>query len=109
MTVRLPNVHRGEVEARIDGQSYILKLTLGALAEIEQVLAFDILEISERFENGRISAGDCLVILIAALRAGGHDVTDKEVAAMEFEDGLSGAFALVSKLFVSAFSTSNEI
>jgi len=108
MAAHQANAHRGEVEAMIDGQTYVLKLTLGALAEIEQALALDLLEISERFESGRISAGDCLAVLSAALRAGGHDVSDKDVAAMNFDGGPSAAFSLVARLFVSAFSVPDE-
>ena len=103
MTNHHPNPHRGEIQASIDGQTYILKLTLGALAEIEQALALDLLEISERFESSQISAGDCLHILGAALRAGGNDLSDKDVAGMTFEGGPTGAFRLVAQLFISAF------
>jgi len=103
MTNHNPNPHRGEVQASVDGQSYMLKLTLGALAEIEQALALDLLEISERFETGQISAGDCLHVLAAAFRAGGNDLSDTDVAAMTFEGGPAGAFKLVAQLFIAAF------
>jgi len=108
MSHQLPNPHRGEVQTTIEGQTYILKLTLGALAEIEQALALDLLEISERFEAGQVSAGDCLRILGAAFRAGGNDVSDEDVAAMSFDDGPSGALILVAQLVISAFPSSDE-
>ena len=31
----MPNCHRGEIAARLDGRDYTLCLTLGALAEME--------------------------------------------------------------------------
>lgn len=103
-----PNLHRGEIRASIDGQNYVLKLTLGALAEIEQALALDLLEISERFESGQISAGDCLSILGAAFRAGGQDLSDQDVAGMTFDKGPTEAFSLVTQLFISAFPPQHE-
>ncbi len=46
------NRHRGEIEAVLDGKSYRLCLTLGALAELEHAFGEDdMLAIAERFEG----------------------------------------------------------
>ena len=51
------NRHRGEIEAILDGKSYRLCLTLGALAELEHAFGEDdMLAVAERFEAGRIAA-----------------------------------------------------
>ena len=52
----MANPWRGEVALVIDGQRRVLKLTLGALAELEQVLeAGSLVDLVERFEAGRFS------------------------------------------------------
>ena len=47
------NRHRGEVEAVLDGRTWTLCLTLGALAELEAALAAgDLMGLARRFEAG---------------------------------------------------------
>ena len=55
------NRNRGEIEAILDGKSYRLCLTLGALAELEHAFGEDdMLAVAERFEAGRIAAQDAI-------------------------------------------------
>lgn len=62
-----------ETELVINGKTYILRLTLGALAEIENALGGDFSAVSERFKNPRIA--DLMVVLYALLRGGGAEMT----------------------------------
>jgi hypothetical protein len=79
----MANRHRGEIEAELGGARYTLCLTLGALAELEHAYGgVDVLALAERFEKGRISAGDCIKLIGAGLRGAGHQVADEEVAKM---------------------------
>ena len=65
----MPNIHRGEIAAEIGGETRVLCLTLGALAELEARLgAGDLAGLAERFGEGRISARDLTAILGAGLR-----------------------------------------
>ncbi|MGE0213491.1 MAG: gene transfer agent family protein [Parvibaculaceae bacterium] len=105
----MPNRMRGEVEARLGGKSYTLCLTLGAIAELESALgAPDILALAERFEAGRLSAGDAIRILGAGLRGGGNAVTDAEVAALPIEGGAVGALHVVGALLKATFGGEEE-
>ena len=77
----MPNPHRGEIEARLDGAPYRLCLTLGALAELEHAFGdTDMLALAERFQTGRLSARDAQRIIGAGLRGAGHDIADEAVA-----------------------------
>ena len=59
----MPNRHRGEIEAELGGERRTLVLTLGALAELELAFeAADLLALAERFERGRVSARDAILI-----------------------------------------------
>ncbi|MGL4320447.1 MAG: GTA-gp10 family protein, partial [Paracoccaceae bacterium] len=50
------NPHAGEVALTLDGQRHVAKLTLGALAELEEALeAGSLLDLVERFEGGKFS------------------------------------------------------
>ncbi|MGQ0671671.1 MAG: gene transfer agent family protein [Hyphomicrobium sp.] len=100
----MPNKHRGEVEARLDGKAFQLCLTLGALAELESAFGDqDMLALATRFEKGRISARDCVRIIGAGLRGAGYEIADREVAAMHCEAGAAGYVGIVARLLQATF------
>ncbi len=102
----MANLMRGEIEASVGGKTYTLCLTLGALAELESALAVpDMLALAERFESGRLKARDAIMIIGAGLRGAGHDISDEQVAAFVWEEGMAGCIAVVAQLLQATFST----
>lgn len=100
----MANARRGEVCAILDGSPHTLVLTLGALAELEQVFAAtDLMALAERFESGRLSARDAAHIIHAGLRGAGADVALEEVEAMRAEGGVAGFARIVSALLAATF------
>ena len=100
-----PNPYRGEVSARIDGQPETLRLSLGALAELESALDTpDLLALAERFETGRPAARDVLAVIRAGFRGMGRDVSPNMIEQMSFEDGIAGAYRLAGALLAAAFA-----
>lgn len=100
----MANRHRGEIEARLDGKTFRLVLTLGALAELEHAFGdSDMLALAARFESGRLSARDCIAVIAAGLRGAGHEITDSEVAAMRSEAGAAGFVGIVARLLQATF------
>ena len=100
----MPNPHRGEIEARLDGAPYRLCLTLGALAELEHAFGdTDMLALAERFQSGRLSARDAQRIIAAGLRGAGHDIADEAVARMQADGGAAGFVDIVARLLAATF------
>ncbi|HVZ05138.1 gene transfer agent family protein [Hyphomicrobium sp.] len=100
----MANRHRGEIEAWLDGSSYKLVLTLGALAELEDAFGdSDMLALASRFEKGRLSAGDCMRVIAAGLRGGGNAISDADVAAMRCDGGAAGYVDIVARLLTATF------
>ena len=98
------NSHRGEIAATLDGRTYKLCLTLGALAELESVFGHeDMLALAERFSTGRLAARDIARIIGAGLRAGGNDIGDDTVLAMQAENGVAGFIDIVTRLLAATF------
>ncbi len=103
----MANRYRGEIEARLDGRTHRLCLTLGALAELEAAFGDeDMLALATRFEKGRISARDCVRIIGAGLRGAGEDVRDEMVAAMQADGGAAGFVSIVAALLNATFAAS---
>lgn len=102
----MANHLRGEIDAELNGDSYTLCLTLGALAELEASFGDqDMLALAKRFEGGRLSARDAIRILGAGLRGAGHDVSDAQVASMQCEGGAAGLVELVARLLELTFGS----
>jgi hypothetical protein len=100
----MPNLHRGEIEALLDGRAYTLCLTLGALAELESAFgADDMLALADRFCAGRLAARDAVRIIGAGLRGAGNDVADSAVARMQGEGGASGFVDIIARLLSATF------
>jgi tail tube GTA-gp10-like protein len=100
----MPNPHRGEIEARLDGRPYTLCLTLGALAELEHAFGDeDMLALAERFQSGRLSARDAVRIIGAGLRGAGHDIADEAVAGMQADGAAAGFVDIVARLLSATF------
>ncbi|OYW54686.1 MAG: hypothetical protein B7Z31_11340, partial [Rhodobacterales bacterium 12-65-15] len=68
----MANPWTGEVAIWLDGQRHVAKLTLGALAELEDALGTgSLVALVERFESQRFSTRDVLALIVAGLRGGG--------------------------------------
>ena len=97
----MTNPWRGEVALVVDGQGFDLRLSLGALAELEAALEVgSLVELVQRFESGAYQSRDVL----AVLRAGfcGQDVPD--LLHGEIEGGPMRAAQVAAQLLVRAFS-----
>jgi len=103
----MENRWRGEVGLTVDGQAYRMKLTLGALAELEDDLAEpSLMALVQRFESGGFSTRDVLALLCAGLRGGGVDMDPDILAAAEIEGGPMRAAKAAAELLARAFMVS---
>lgn len=100
----MANMFRGEVAFEIEGRTRVACLTLGALAELETAFGVgDLVALAERFQKGRLSAGDLVKILGAGLRGAGETISDAEVAALRHPQGAPGLACVAAELVAAAF------
>lgn len=105
----MANKHRGEIDARLDGKHFTLCLTLGALAELESDFGnTDMVALAQRFENGRLSAMDCIRIIGCGLRGGGHDFSNDAVARMKVDGGIATYVGIVARLLEATFGVGDS-
>lgn len=82
----MSNRYRGDVTVMLNNTPYTLRLTLGALAEMEEAFQVRSLEdLGQRFGTKALSSGDVITLLGVALRGGGHKLSNNDVAALPFE------------------------
>lgn len=102
------NRHRGEVELKVDGKSFTLCLTLGALAHLEAAYGGeDILTLAERFSRGHLTSADALNLLEAGLKGGGHECVDLDLENMSFEGGVASLIRTLADLLRVTFGGSD--
>lgn len=100
----MANRWRGDVALVIDGKEYVARLTLGALAELEEGLReTSIVALVERFEASRFTSRDVVALLGAGLRGGGADITDDALATAQIEGGPMAAAKAAAELLARAF------
>ncbi|WP_370228334.1 gene transfer agent family protein [Cognatishimia sp.] len=105
----MANPWTGEVALVVDGQRHVLKLTLGALAELEDGLkAGGLVDLVERFEGGAFSSRDVLALLVAGLRGGGWRGDPADLMAADIEGGPMGAAKVAAQLLARAFQVPDD-
>lgn len=98
------NRHRGETALMVAGEALPMRLTLGALAELEHAFAVDSLPaLGERFVAGHLSARDLIHIIAAGLRGAGRAIRDEDVADLSFDGGLGGVIKAAIALLEATF------
>lgn len=101
----MANPWAGEVALMLDGQRHVAKLTLGALAELEEALeAGTLIELVERFEAGRFSTRDVLALIVAGLRGGGWQGRAEDLRTVEIGGGPVVAAQVAARLLARAFA-----
>jgi hypothetical protein len=96
----MANKARGESELEAGGRLFRLRLTLGALAEIEDGLSLnDLSEVEARLK--KLRAADLAIVTAALMRAAGHDMTPIDVLRLpadlpELVRAVSEAFSMGS-------------
>ncbi|WP_417205009.1 gene transfer agent family protein [Antarctobacter sp.] len=98
------NPWRGDVVLVVDGQSHVMRLTLGALAELETGLASgSLVDLVQRFESGGFSTRDVLALIVAGLRGGGWTGRASDLLSSEIDGGPMAAARAAAALLARAF------
>ena len=101
----MSNRWRGEVPIVIDGEERTMRLSLGALADLEERIGSDgLVPMVERFEQGAFRSADLIILLHAGLRCGGWDGTEADVRSAHIEGGAMGAAQAAGRLLNAAFT-----
>lgn len=100
----MANSIRGEIESDLFGSPMTFCLTLGALAELESAIGPQALpQFIARIGKGEFTVHDVMLVLAAASRGGGCQLTHKEIAQMPLNGGFVKAYKLAADLLSACF------
>jgi hypothetical protein len=103
------NPWRGEVALSVDGQPRVMRLTLGALAELEARLkSGSLVELIGRFETGAFRVADLIALLAAGLNGGGWRVSEAELVQCRIDGGPLAAAQAAARLLKLTFTLPDE-
>lgn len=103
MEIPMPNRRRGEVGVCLDGRPHTLRLTLNALAELEDAFGVEGLSALAARLSRPLTSRDLARILGAALRGGGHAVSDEEAGGLALDGGVEAVGQAVAEALRLAF------
>ena len=99
------NPWAGEVALVIGGERQVMRLTLGALAELEAALeSGSLVDLVARFEGGAFSTRDVLALIVAGLRGGGWRGSAADLLSADIEGGPMAAARAAAELLARAFA-----
>jgi hypothetical protein len=105
----MANPFRGEVEISIDGEPRLMRLTLGALAELETRLeAESLMEMIARFETGGFQVRDLVALIVAGLNGGGWRISEADLLSRRIDGGPLEAAQAAAKLLKLTFTIPGE-
>ncbi|MBC7180464.1 MAG: gene transfer agent family protein [Roseovarius sp.] len=101
----MANPWAGEVALVIGGERQVMRLTLGALAELEAGLeSGSLVDLVARFEGGAFSTRDVLALIVAGLRGGGWRGSAADLLSADIEGGPLAAARAAAELLARAFA-----
>lgn len=99
------NPYAGEVGLTLDGTRHLLRLSLGALAELEASLEADsLVALVARFETGSFATRDVARLLLAGLRGGGWRGGAEGLLSADIEGGPVEATRVAALLLRLSFA-----
>jgi len=105
----MANPYAGEVTLALGGGGCVMRLTPGALAEMEATMGADsLVDLVTRFEEGRFSSRDVLAVIVAGLRGGGWEGQPSDLLTAEIEGGPVAAARAAAQLLARAFALPGE-
>lgn len=105
----MANPWRGEVELVVDGEPRVLRLTLGALAELEARLqAGSLIEMITRFETGGFRVQDLIALITAGLNGGGWRISEADLLTRRIDGGPLAVAQAAARLLKITFTTPDE-
>ena len=103
------NPYRGECTLVVDGEPRVMRLSLGALASLEEQLGeVSLMALVGRFEDGTFRAGDLVSLLTAGLNGGGWEVTQEALMAAKIDGGPVGAAKAAGQLLRVTFAVPGD-
>lgn len=104
----MTNPKRGELEIVLGQKKYNGKVTLDVSIRIEQSCGMGVLKIAQALSEGELTTSQMIAIITPAIRAGGNDITDKQVGEDLWSSGVTSGIKAVGAVLTSILSAGGD-
>ena len=104
----MTNPKRGEMQITLGSQSWDARITMDVLAKIEQACGCGVLKVLQKLTEAEVTSTEICHILLPAIRAGGNDVTLKDIQDAVWTAGLTVGMKEVGAVLTKALMPEEE-
>ncbi len=94
----MSNPKRGELKITLGNKSYTGRITLDVVQRIEMGLDMGIIKLAQAASEGSLKTTEMIFILTPVIRAGGNDITEKDVGQALWGAGLAGGIKAIGEI-----------
>lgn len=98
----MANKHRGEMKISLGGQDYNTRLNFDSIARIEGTTGQSVIRLAQSIGDTSIGLQQLSIVLHAAIKGGGNDVTEKDVNKIIWEAGIVAAMGAAGEVLSNA-------
>ena len=104
----MSNPKRGELEIVLGEKKYKGKVTLDVAIRIEQSCGMGIVKVTQALSEGSLTTSQMIAIITPVIRAGGNDVSDKQVGEALWTAGVTSGITVVGAILTSILSVGGD-
>ena len=105
---QMANPLKAQIDIRLAGNDYKVRLTIDAIIQIEEKLNCGILKLITRIAASDVRMKDLIGVLTPALRGGGNNITEKEVKKIVGDAGIINTTKVVAELLAQSLQVEDE-
>lgn len=98
----MTNPKRGEMTIKLGEKTWNSRVTMDGLAKIEHACGCGIMKVLGRLTEADVTTTEICQILLPVVRAGGNDVTLKDIQSAVWDAGLTEGMKAVGEVLTTA-------
>lgn len=104
----MSNPKRGELEIALGEKKYKARVTLDVAIRIEQSCGMGIVKVTQALSEGSLTTSQMIAIITPVIRAGGNDISDKQVGEALWAAGVTSGITVVGEILTSILSVGGD-
>lgn len=104
----MANPHRGELVVQMGEKEYKTRLNFDLMAKIESRTGQSVLSIANSLSQGQTPLTHLSIVLHAAIKGGGNDVSEKDIDSMIWDAGVVDAMRVTGEILANSLMGGQE-
>lgn len=104
----MANPKRGELKVKLGSKTFNGRVTLDVVQRIEVGLDMGIIQLAQSMSEGSLKTTEMTFILTPVIRAGGNDVTEKEVGQALWGAGLADGMKAIGEIIALVLGSGGD-